>query len=278
MQQNYAYCEAEVRAHDKDRFLATLFAPADKRQHLFALYAFDHELSQVRERAKGPFAGEVRLQWWREAVEGQRTLEAAGNPVAAALIDTAERCALGRGRIAALVDAHTFDLYDEPMGSIADLEAYADAASGELIRLAATVLAGEAAPTIAATHAGRACAYVHILRTLPRHAARGQTYLPASLLERYGTDVGAIARREVTAPLSAALREMRELARREFDAAATRLNSAAPEAAPAFLPLAVVPLYLARMERANYDPFRAAVDVPQWRRQWALWRTARNGW
>ena len=45
---------------------------------------------------------------------------------------------------------------------------------------------------------------------------------------------------------------------------------------PAFLPVALVPGYLAAMERPGYDPFKTAVDVPQWRRQWALWRAARR--
>jgi phytoene synthase len=45
---------------------------------------------------------------------------------------------------------------------------------------------------------------------------------------------------------------------------------------PALLPVALVRAYLARMERADYDPFRTPVDVPQWRKQWLLWRAARD--
>ena len=45
---------------------------------------------------------------------------------------------------------------------------------------------------------------------------------------------------------------------------------------PAFLPPALVPRYLAVMDRADYDPFRTAVEIPQWRRQWTLWRAARR--
>ena len=46
--------------------------------------------------------------------------------------------------------------------------------------------------------------------------------------------------------------------------------------APAFLPVAVIPGYLEAMERSGYEPFKFIVDVPQWRRQWALWRAARR--
>ncbi|MGZ8323236.1 MAG: squalene/phytoene synthase family protein, partial [Rhodoplanes sp.] len=61
---SYAHCEALVRAADKDRFLASLFAPAERRRRLFALYAFNAEIARVREVVRTPIAGEIRLQWW----------------------------------------------------------------------------------------------------------------------------------------------------------------------------------------------------------------------
>ena len=51
MEENYRHCEGLVRAADKDRFLASLFAPAEKRAPLFALYAFNHEIASIRDRA-----------------------------------------------------------------------------------------------------------------------------------------------------------------------------------------------------------------------------------
>ena len=41
MQDAFAHCEALLRAADKDRFLTTLFAPAEHRDALVALYAFN---------------------------------------------------------------------------------------------------------------------------------------------------------------------------------------------------------------------------------------------
>jgi phytoene synthase len=277
MRENYAHCAAEVRAHDKDRFLATLFAPANARPHLFALYAFNLELARVRDRTQEPAAGEVRLQWWREAVEGQRTEEAAGHPVAAALLDAVARCSLRRHLLSELIDVRSFDLYDDPMPSLAELEAYADASSGELIRLATTVLAGKAAPLDATTHAGRALAFTALLRVLPLHAARGQVYVPADLLARHGANPEDVVSGDTTPALQSALAELRAIAARELEAARAQLKNVPPQAAPAFLPLALVPLYLGRMQREGYNPFRTPVDLPQWRRQWTLWRAARRG-
>jgi phytoene synthase len=88
MQDKFSYCEQLVREADKDRFLAGLFAPADRRDPLFALYAFNVEVARVRELVHEPLAGEVRLQWWRDALKEQAHGEVRANPVADALLDT----------------------------------------------------------------------------------------------------------------------------------------------------------------------------------------------
>ncbi len=82
---NFEHCAALVREADRDRYLATLFAPAAQRNALFALYAFNVEITRVRDLAREPMPGEIRLQWWREALTGEREGEAAAHPVAAAL-------------------------------------------------------------------------------------------------------------------------------------------------------------------------------------------------
>ena len=88
MQDAFAHCEALVRAADKDRFLASLFAPAEHRAALLALYAFNIEVSRVREAVREPLPGEIRLQWWSDVLGGQGRGEVAANPVAAALLAT----------------------------------------------------------------------------------------------------------------------------------------------------------------------------------------------
>src|SRR5947209_18144618 len=115
MDETYRHCEALVRVADKDRFLATLFAPAEKRGPLFALYAFNVEIASVRERARDPMPGEIRLQWWRDVISGERADQAAANPIAAALIETVGQFSLPRERLLDLIEAHAFDLYDDPM-------------------------------------------------------------------------------------------------------------------------------------------------------------------
>jgi phytoene synthase len=69
---------------------------------------------------------------------------------------------------------------------------------------------------------------------------------------------------------------MRALARRHLQAARAAADTIKPEAVPAFLPASLCELYLKRMERRGYDPFRTPIEVPLWRRQAALWLAARR--
>ena len=145
MQANFEYCAALVREADRDRYLATLFAPAERRDALFALYAFNVELARVRDLAREPMPGEIRLQWWREMLAGERDGEAAAHPVAAALRETLARYGFVAGPLLELLDARSFDLYDEPMATMDELELYAIRTHSPLLAMAAGIL-GQAGP------------------------------------------------------------------------------------------------------------------------------------
>ena len=272
----FDHCEQVVRETDKDRFLATLFAPANRRGPLFALYAFNSEIARVREAIRDPMAGEVRLQWWRDALERPGSGDARANPIASALLDTIIRFRLPIQSLIAIIAAREFDLYRDPMPTLAALEAYADKTSSTLIDLAATMLgARDSDLATAVRHGGLAYAITGLLRAFPLHAARGQLYVPLEILERHGAKPEDIFAGRASPEVSAALAEMRQIARSHYDAYAQAAPTITPAIAAAFLPLALVPLYLQRLERFGQQPFQVA-DMPQWRRQWALWRAARR--
>ena len=273
MQNAYAHCEAVVRAADKDRFLAALFAPAERRRHLFALYAFNGEIARVRELAREALPGEIRLQWWRDVLDGEARGEVSANPVAAALLDTVKACGLPLDPLIRLVDAHAFDLYDDAMATLADLDTYGRDTDGALTSLAARVLADDAA-TAAAANAGIACTVTNRLRSFPADVARRQMFVPLEILDRHDVARAAIEARQNSPQLRATLADMRAHAQGAF-AEFRRATAEIPErCAPAFLAAAVVPAWLKRLECAT-DPVDT-VELPQWRRQWIIWRAARR--
>jgi phytoene synthase len=275
----YAHCESLVRERDQDRYYASLFAPAEKRPHLFALYAFSTEVARVRDAVSNPMPGEIRLQWWRDAIEGTARGDALANPVAAALEDTIVRFRLPRAAFVDLIDARVFDLYDDPMPSTGDLEGYLGETSSSLMRLASLVLAGGEDPggAEAAGHAGIAYGLTGLLRGLPWHARNGQLYVPKDILERHGVTRDDVVLGRGGPGFRAALADMRDVVRTHLARLRDLHDTIPPAIAPAFLPTAVVPGYLARMERPGYDPFATVIDHPGWRKLIALWRAARRG-
>jgi len=134
----FAHCENLVREADKDRFLASLFAPAEGRRDLLALYAFNAEVAGVQGKVREPLAGEIRLQYWHDLVAG--TGEPGANPVAAALLEIVKRHALPRQPLLELLEARRFDLYEETFSTRADLENYASNTSSAVIELAMRIL------------------------------------------------------------------------------------------------------------------------------------------
>jgi phytoene synthase len=272
MGENYRHSEALVRAADKDRFLATLFAPDDKRGPLLALYGFNVEIESVRERAREPMPGEIRLQWWRDVINGERPGEAAANPVAADLLDTTARFSLPKQPLIDLIEAHAFDLYDDPIPTFAALEAYLRQTSAAVFDLAARICGARS--TEASERAGLAYGLTGLLRSFALNASRRQLFVPVEAL--HGTTPGQVFAGQTSSRLVQALRMLRDRARENVEGLEALLPQVPAATMPAFLPVALVPGYLSLIERPGYDPFRSDLSVPQWRRQWVLWRAARR--
>ncbi len=276
MPSHFEHCAALLREADRDRYLAALFAPAERRDGLFALYAFNVEIARVREVAREPMPGEIRLQWWREVLSGERDGEAAAHPVAAALLATLREYAIAPDRVGAIVDAHTFDLYDEPMPTLDDLDNYAVMTQSALLGIAADILGGGGSSAMMLfRHAGIADTVTHVLAGLARHAARRQLFIPLEVLDRHAVDREDVFAGRVSDPLKAALAELRRHVRRQLAAAKVEMADAPSAILPALLPLALIAPTLRPMDRRGYEPF----DVPVMssiRRQWLLWCAARK--
>lgn len=275
---DYAYCETLLRRDDPDRWLASFFIPQALRPHVQALYAFNLEIARVREIVSEPLLGEIRHQWWRDAIEASEAGDVRANPVAGALLDTIERFSLPKAPLLELIDARLFDLYDDAMASVAALEAYAKATSSSLYRLAALILDQEdaAAGVGVADHAGIAYALTGLLRALPWHSARGQVYVPLEILREHGADRSDFAAGRATPEVLAALADLRGLARRHLDIFSARILGVSGQSRVAFLPMSLCEPYLSQMEKRGYAPFEILVALPQWRRQWSLWRASRR--
>ena len=275
---NIDHCHEIVRRHDKDRYLASLFAPDEKRAHLWALYAFNYEISRIREAITSPPAGEMRLQWWADVVDAIYAGSFFGHPIAEPLARAIEQGDLPKRGLSNMIEARRFDLYDDPMPSVNDLEGYLGETSSNLIQMASLLLAGQDAARAAAAagYAGVVYGLTGLLRALPLHRARGQCYIPRDLLEAEGLTLAHVLDGRKEPALARILQKMTALASDRLLEARRRRGDVPDAALPAFLPLALVEDYLAVMERTGLSVLDRVPEVPQWRRQWRLWRAARS--
>jgi phytoene synthase len=168
---------ALVRRHDPDRFLTTLFAPPARRDALLVLYAFNHELARAREVASEPPLALIRLQWWREVVEGAHRPHEVATPLSAAITAGTLDPAL----LLPLIEAR-------------EQEAYGDFETGQAFR--AWVLSGAGGLAVAAAAAlgapdpevcrpyGAAYGIAGVMRSSEALARQGRCLLPADILAR----------------------------------------------------------------------------------------------
>ncbi|MGE0283348.1 MAG: phytoene/squalene synthase family protein [Rhizobiaceae bacterium] len=270
---------AQLRLLDRDRYLSVLYAPAEQRPALSALYAFNAEIASIRDRVSEPLPGEVRLQWWRDVLEAGTEEAAAGHPLATALVRAIHTHKLPLAAFQNMLDARIFDLYDDPMPTRTDLEGYCGETASALIQLASLILDRDAAVAAVdlAGHAGCAQAIAGLLRSLPITRARGQCYLPADLLAAAGATPEKFNSGEDGPATERALQAMVALGREHWTAFQRQTTSMPQRLRPAFLPAALAPAYLDAVARQGAGALSRPADIAGWRKQWLMFRAATKG-
>lgn len=273
-------CAEAVRKHDNDRFLTALFAPAAVREDLFVLYAFNHEVAKTREVVTEPTLGQIRLQWWRESIDGAY----AGNPrrheVVEPLTHAISRRGLDRAQFDLLIDGREADLDDEAPADLDCLVNYAQVTGAPLARLACQVVgAREGAAMEAARLIGTAWALTGILRATPFLARGRRSRLPLSLMIEHGVTEPALFEGKPEPGLTKVAAAVAEQARALLKQARALRGQVPKAALPALLPAILADHYLDRMQRAGYDLLSPALLRPSVRRQLAIgWAATVGRW
>jgi phytoene synthase len=272
-----SYCANQLRAQDRDRYLTALFAPGERREDLFALYAFNLEVAKTAEVVSETLIGRVRLQWWRDCLEeiyaGRPRHHAVAEPLAGAVRGRG----LSRGHFERLLDAREFDLDGEPPDSLAALEDYAEGTSGSLLRLALEALGvapdNEAAGQ-AARHLGVAWALTGLARAVPFHARQRRLYLPADLCAEAGLDAGDLFELRPSTALNRVVQVLAARAEEHLAAARAQRQALPRTAVPAMLLAPLADQHLKVLRRAGFDPFDPRVQTAAPGQAWRLAWTA----
>ena len=222
-----------VHRIDEDRWLASRFAPAPVRTRLVAVYAVNYEIARTAEIVRESALGDIRLEWWRSALN---EIAEGGPPKKHPALEALHgaECASAARAMIGVAQARAADLEVAPFRTWDALDAYVAGTSRGLMAAAleaCEVRVEAAGQTRFLDRAALAWAYVGLLRAAPFWAARGRTFLPDG-----ATDADVLRR-----------------ARGAY-AEATPLARSMPAAAfPAFGYVALVPGYLRALERGGRE-------------------------
>lgn len=274
---SFAHAAETLRQNDRDRYLSTLVLTGAHRDAVTALYAFNADVASIRERVSDPAPGEIRLQWWSDALEGEGHGAVRQNPVADALLDMMARYTIPAGTLLRLIGARRFDLYDDPMPDLETFEGYAGETVSTLYQLAAMILnEGETIETgDAAGHLGVAHAMIGHLRAFGHVAAQGRIMLPWSIFAANGVQESEIFSGTESEGLSEALGQVGELAAEHLGKAEAAIAALPGRLKPAFAGIAVLKAQLGLLG-GKPGLFAPAPDEPDWRKitrlAWWNWR------
>lgn len=265
-----AYASSFLRENDRDRYLATLVLPANEREAVTALYAFSADVAAIRERAREPAAGEIRLQWWAGALGGEGHGNVRSNPLADALLSVIAEYGLPAPPLTRLISARRFDLYQDAMPDVPTFEGYAGETASALYQLAAMILNGgrPVEPGDAAGHLGVAHALVGHLRAFGYNASQGRIFLPWNVFAVCGVTEGEVFAGQGNERVTVALTRLAEIAAEHLDKARVAIRALPKSLRPAFAPIATVRSQLKRLDLET--PFQRPADLPDWRKIVAL--------
>lgn len=278
------YCLAAVRRYDYENYLATLLLPKSGIRSAFAVRALNVELSQIRDSITQRSIGEMRLLFWRDAIahlfdDGQQVVR--DSPIVRELSLAVRRHALSSARLRDLVDAREQSLSDRPFPSLADAELHMEKSTSALLLLLLQCVEGGKAGRQAANHVGKAIGLQTLLRAVPYNAAAGRCYLPMDLLRQHAVKPHEIVRdaRACRAGLQAIAKRIAVAAERHLVDAQAALppDLARKSVFPVFLPTVACRLYLARLERAQFDVFDGSLASRDGTLPFRLWYRARIG-
>jgi NADH dehydrogenase [ubiquinone] 1 alpha subcomplex assembly factor 6 len=265
----------QARDRDWERFICALFAPAERRQAVFAILAFNAELARTRSVVTEPILGQMRLQWWRDALD--RVFDdagnvPAGNPLLAGITDAIHQYHLPRPVIEAMIDARSNDLEDAPHEDLEALLAYAGATSGGVTELTLHALGAYegAGPELQDTirrggaQLGVAWALIGLIRASDALAAEGRTFVPRRQMEQAGLSPESVMAGEFSEPLGDALQLISGIASQYILDCQAERGQLPKAAVPAFLPAGMAWRYLQRLRRVRYNPGGGVLEGSRW--------------
>ncbi|WP_340108541.1 squalene/phytoene synthase family protein [Pikeienuella sp. HZG-20] len=261
-----------AREGDETRFLAALCAPPQARERLFALIAFNLELAKIPALVSEPMLGEIRLAWWREALEDLFDRGVArGHEVIGALAAAHREAPFDRAALETMVEARLYSLAPGGADDREGLDRFLAGTGGALAVAGVRALGGGDAAAEVAGLGGWAEGAGRLIAALPAIiASGGQAPMTA------GLDMNAIREGRAPETLTGALRDLADDALTRLRAARARRREVPRAARAPLLSIHAAEPALVAAAAPGFDPFRRVGPSPL-RARLSLLRRAATG-
>ncbi|KIP08105.1 hypothetical protein PHLGIDRAFT_23729 [Phlebiopsis gigantea 11061_1 CR5-6] len=277
----FAHCRDLVQKRDYEGFLISKFYPAELQDAYIALRAFFIELAMVQESVSNPVIGNMRMQFWRDALKSLSDGRPPKHPIALALHETTRKYKVPMYHLKRILDARVclyFELETPTHLTVDSLTTHAESTSSTFLYLLLSMVNESSSPTFshAASHVGVAQTITTLLRALPYHASKRHMIIPAEITARQGLSQEDVFRHGGTAKgLDDAVFELATVANDHLITAREMFKDTGGKVPgvvrPVFLAAVPAAVYLERLEKVNFDAFRPSLQQRSWRLPWRIW-------
>ena len=255
--------------------------PAERRDAMFAVYAFCREVDDIADGDGSPMDKLNRIDAWRTAVDdiyGGRPRDAVGRALCRAVADFGLR----REDFVAVIDGMAMDAAAKVrLADLDELRLYCDRVACAVGRLSVRIFGMEPAPGDALAKAlGDALQLTNILRDLHEDAVIDRLYLPATLLGDQGIDVSGDALAVLSQPgLRAVCDDIAGIAEARYQEAKI-LSAGSPrrQVLPAVLMMRAYERLLVKLRRKGWRELDRRVSLSRPEKLWIALRYGPLGW
>lgn len=271
-------CVQDMRDRDPDRYACALFAGDKHLAAMIGLLSFHHELAHSRDDVSEAMIGDIRLQWWRDALDGIFAGTPRKHPTAELLAEVAESQVLDRRLLDSMIDGRAECHNPDGIQTWQDLEDWIYKTSG---RLAETMLS-----VMGVTDANSHAAMRHVVvgygltgmaRAVAAMGRQGNVVLPRQEMKALGLAPEAIMRGKEEENLPVLIYDMLDIANGHLAEARKLRSKIDPQAISVLLQARLADYYIVRTKKAGYS-FENPVQIGALRRQLRLtraWMTRR---
>lgn len=276
--ESYQICQKITAKHSKTFYLGTLLMSPQKRQAIWAIYAWCRRTDELVDGPAAAMTTPETLDLWEKQLESIFAQKPREN-VDVALSDALLRYSIDIQPFRDMISGQRMDLYRNRYETFDELYLYCYRVAGTVGLMSAAVMGIDSEsltapwnrykqpyiPINEAVSLGIACQLTNILRDVGEDAQRGRIYLPMEDLARFNYTEKDLLKGVVDERWRSLMKCQIQRARQFYAQAQKGISYLHPDARlPVWAALMHYSRILNVIERNDYDVFSQRAYVPQW--------------